>query len=165
MEVKKQLINELLEIAKKDIEASSLLYKQKLYAQSYFYFQQATEKATKAYFLFLDLIDGKKVFDVRHDLFKLHRKILIESQQNNTNALMLLDVFPFFQISGSFEKRTIKDHIKSAQEGMSFFDSLKQIDLINIPAKDIQLFLINTESLKIKKLKMPVDFEEKVAFF
>ena len=43
------LINEIERL--KDIDASILLYNNKFYSQSYFYFQQASEKGNKAFWL------------------------------------------------------------------------------------------------------------------
>ena len=49
----KNYINSWIEIAIKDIEVSELLYKNKLYSNSFYHFQQASEKSLKA-FLFLN---------------------------------------------------------------------------------------------------------------
>lgn len=167
MATQKELFaKELFKIARSDIKASKILYANRLYPQSFFYFQQATEKATKAYYLLSDFIDEKRSFDIRHNLFKLHRKILVDVELNTNSALNLLNDFPFFEIPESFEKEKIKEQLKSIQQGISAVDGLNQIDLINIPAKDIRLFLSHIESLKVKGIKTPAELGKKVdAFF
>jgi HEPN domain-containing protein len=41
------IVNSLLKIAKSDLRASKLLYKEKLYSQSIYFFQQSIEKSNK----------------------------------------------------------------------------------------------------------------------
>jgi len=156
MNQKRTLAKELLKIAKRDVKASSLLYGQKLYPQSYFYFQQATEKATKSYFLFLEIVNEKKVFDVRHNLFKLHKKVLVQAQEHNKKALDMIGMYPFLQVAG-LEKKKLTKRRNSIQDELSLFDKLKDYDLINISSKNIQFFLDNLESLNVKAIKMPED--------
>lgn len=161
MNQKTILAKELLKIAKADVNASSLLYNQKLYPQSYFYFQQATEKATKSYFLFLEIIDKKIAFDVRHNLFKLHKKVLLQAQETNKQAMDFTGMYPFLQVAGLDRERLVKKH-NSIQDDLILFDKLKDYDLINISSKNIKVFLDNLESLNVKVVKMPEDLSQSI---
>ena len=97
------LAAELLKIAKADIKASKNLYKSRLYAQSYFYFQQATEKATKAAALSLEMSSAKDTFNMRHNIFKLHRKNILDVKRQNQLAVDVAKALPFMETSGLFE--------------------------------------------------------------
>src|SRR5438105_4959000 len=91
------LAGKLLKVAKTDAKASRILYENHLHPQSYFYFQQATEKATKAFFLLCDMTDPKRSFNTRHNLFKLHSITLAEAGKDHKLASDLLRAMPFLQ--------------------------------------------------------------------
>lgn len=156
------LAAELLKVAKADIKASKVLYENRLYAQSYFYFQQATEKATKAVALSLEMSTAKDSFNMRHNIFKLHRKNILDAKRNNQLTVDLAKALPFMETSGLIETEKLQKQIKSTDESLAFFDSMKQYDLINIPAGDITHFLKNIETLELKRTKIPEDLESKI---
>lgn len=58
-------INDLLFIAKQDLEASKILYEKKLYPQSVYYLQQCIEKITKAFGLWTGFIEEKELYPRR----------------------------------------------------------------------------------------------------
>lgn len=156
------LAAELLKTAKTDIKASKILYKNRLYAQSYFYFQQATEKATKAVALSLDMSTAKGVFKMGHDIFKLHRKNILTAKRDKQLAVDLTKALPFMETSGLIEAKKLQEQIKSTDESIVFFDNMKEYDLINISARDINHFLKNIEALELKTAKIPEDLESKI---
>jgi HEPN domain-containing protein len=159
---KSRLSKELLRIADSDIKASEILYEQGLYAQSYFSFQQATEKITKSFFLDAGFSEPGESFNVRHNLFKLHRKLFIEAQNSNREYLLLVDAYPFLKTSESPKKSKIEEQILLSEKTVDTISKLKEYDLINITAKDIKVFLKKIESLEsISFLSIP-DLEIKV---
>ena len=65
------------EISQKDLEASKLLFKNKLYPQAVFYLQQSVEKATKSFGILDNIITLKEAKQViGHDSLKIYKKIL-----------------------------------------------------------------------------------------
>lgn len=162
MSINKLLAKELLKVAKTDIKASRVLYKSRLYAQSYFYFQQATEKATKAVALSLEMSTAKDTFNMRHDVFKLHRKNIVNARKQNQLTVDLAKALPFLETSGLVEKKKIQKQIQSSEQSITFFENMKDYDLTNIPARDINLFLKNIEGLELKRTKIPEDLESKI---
>ena len=51
------------------------------------YFQQATEKGQKAVALSLDMSTAKDTFNMRHNIFKLHRKNILDAKRQNQLAV------------------------------------------------------------------------------
>lgn len=153
---------ELLKIVKTDVKASRVLYGNRLYAQSYFYFQQATEKATKALSLLLKMSTAKQTFNIRHDIFKLHKASFLQAKEDKQKALALAEALPFFATSGIIETEKIKEQLEKSEQSLLLLDNMKELDLIKIPAKDINLFLENIQSLELKRLRMPDDLEKRI---
>lgn len=158
----KLLATELLKVAKSDVMASKVLYISRLYAQSYFYFQQATEKATKAVALSLEMSTVKDTFNMRHNVFKLHRKNIQDATREKQLAVDLAKALPFMETSGLIETKKLQKQIKSTEQSLTFFENMRDYDLINIPARDINLFLKNIEGLELKRAKIPEDLESKI---
>lgn len=156
---------ELLKVAKSDVAASEILYENRLFSQSYFYFQQATEKATKALILFLEMSSAKETFNVRHNIFKLHKTHFFKAKEENEKALNIVKTLPFFETSGLIKSKEIKEQLNNSEELLSFFDSMKEFDLINIPTKDIHLFLEKIKSLDLKRNRIPADLEKWIEIF
>jgi HEPN domain-containing protein len=71
------LAKEYLEIAKRDIEASKLLYEHQRYAQATFYLQQATEKTVKGVMLASGLTTPERARAVEHDATKLFSDLAV----------------------------------------------------------------------------------------
>ena len=68
-----------LEIAKKDKEASIVLYKNGYYPQSVFFLQQTVEKRTKGFLiLFLSLFSSENIKDLGKKLVILHTDFLLK---------------------------------------------------------------------------------------
>lgn len=161
------LARKFLKVAKADVKASRALYDERLHPQSYFYFQQATEKATKAFFLLCDMTNSKKNFNAGHNLFKLHSKPLSSAGKDNRLALDILKVFPFLQQTTVMKGVNIKKNIKEINTGLNFFGSMDKYDLINISSTDIKKFLAKIKGLKIKYhgVKAPKNMNERVDKF
>lgn len=162
MNTNEHLAIELLKTAKTDIRASKVLYKSRLYAQSYFYFQQATEKATKSFALFLEMSTAKESLNIRHDVFKLHRKNIRDAKKQNQLAVDLAKALPFLESSGLIETKKAQNQIKSTEQSMVFFENMRDYDLINMPARDISLFLKRIESVELKRAKIPEDLISRI---
>ncbi len=71
-----------IDIAKSDVKSSQILLENQCYSQSYFYFQQASEKANKANWMFNGLLKESELKNVGHDQFKPLRKNLITQKEN-----------------------------------------------------------------------------------
>lgn len=85
---------EWIGIALEDIEASTLLYKNGLYSQSYFYFQQASEKANKALWLLDGQIKKEDVKSISHNQLKTPRKTIVKQIKNVDNFTLIENIYP-----------------------------------------------------------------------
>lgn len=79
------LAEEYLKIAKKDLEATKILYENKLYAQALFYFEQSVEKANKGFALTSNKYSEKYMIKVNHDVTKIYKDIIIEQKRRYEN--------------------------------------------------------------------------------
>ena len=71
-----EMYNRLLETSRKDIEASRILHKKKLYPQAVFYFQQSVEKSTKSFGLIEKMIDEKGLWNkIKHKPLKIFTRL------------------------------------------------------------------------------------------
>lgn len=162
MDTPDALIRELLKIAKSDVKASETLYRASLYSQSYFYFQQATEKATKALSLYLEFSKPEDIFKVRHDIFKIHKKTFKQTQEQHHQVLNMAQIFPFFETAGLVDSKRIKQQLEDSQKIVSVFDRMKELDLIKIPTRDIKKFLKKIESLQLRITITSAEISKKI---
>jgi len=79
------LAEEYLKIAKKDLEATKILYENKLYAQALFYFEQSVEKANKGFALTSNKYSEEYMKKVNHDVTKIYNDIIIEQKRRYEN--------------------------------------------------------------------------------
>jgi len=79
------LAEEFLKIAKKDLEATKILYENKLYAQAIFYFEQSVEKANKGFALTSNKYSEKDMLDFNHDVTRIYKDNIIEQKRRYEN--------------------------------------------------------------------------------
>jgi hypothetical protein len=155
-----KLAQNFLLIAKKDLKASQVLYEARLYAQSYFFFQQATEKAVKSLYAFIGTANSKEIFDVRHNVFKLQHKEIEQTKKRNEAVKAIVEIMPFFEKLDYITQKQTEQKNKDLDDTMLLISELKQYDLINIPSRDLTKYLKHIESIKLRKLKTPNEAAE-----
>ena len=125
------IINTWLNIALNDLESAILLHRNGKYRNSYFLFQQASEKANKAAVLFSSDFTEKEIEETSHDQFKIPRKIMVQKEEKMKSAIELLESYPMPKdleplSHNSFAKhhKSISEAICSIVQASSFNDSL-----------------------------------------
>jgi HEPN domain-containing protein len=126
----------LLEIAKKDLEATKILFDNKLYAQAIFYFQQCIEKAIKS-------LGIKRKIITESDLWKEigHKALKVFSKSYNQfrNEIVTLD---FIEVGGTkypLNKVAIEKLLKAfPRDEMEAEVSFSSEELQNIISKIIR---------------------------
>lgn len=141
-------------VAKEDLKAAMLLHERKLYAQSFFYFQQATEKTNKAYYLHSGVANATQVRKAGHDEFKLHKRALNLAKTNKENALKAAGSLPFIGNMKLIDKNKISSDIESLKQTIDAITLMKENYCANIPTNDIKKFLAVLKGSKPKKLKL-----------
>lgn len=103
------------------------MYSEKQFRNSYFLFQQATEKANKAFALKFGLAQAENLKDAGHNQFKIMRNYIFKK----------LEEFNTLPI----ESQKNPDKFGVKKQGMvnslSLIDKLRNEDLVNISTKDI----------------------------
>lgn len=145
-----------VKLALSDLASSRILLKQKQYRTSYFLFQQATEKANKAFALYAGFVQESELMKVGHDQFKIYRKILSREEKELGRFITATKDLP----------SKIRDHeifgytsIQSLHQGqgqmLSLIDGLKDQDLVNISAVELNRLYKQLLSLSPRKIKLP----------
>jgi len=91
MKTKEELLTELviqwLAISKEDLQAAKILYLANQYRNSYYFFQQAVEKANKALALFVGFTEEELRKEIGHNQLKIFRK-QITNQETGVRELV-----------------------------------------------------------------------------
>lgn len=138
-------INSWIEIAIKDLEVSELLYKNKMYSNSFYHFQQASEKSLKAY-LFLNntFKKEKDAKNVSHFMLEPFKKSIKENQENISKGIELgLDVL--------FDNSLINSYTEDLKKSLDFLP--KKNEVYEYSGKILEQILTILEEFKTYKIK------------
>lgn len=156
----KDYINTWLDIAIKDIEVAELLFKNKLYSNSFYHFQQASEKGFKAYAFMTKIYKSEKdVYKDGHYSLKTFKDTLIEMQ----NGLETLKKIEFNNLIGNSEFELFSNNIMSND----FIPEKK--DIIEYPSKFLNEYIQLFGEFKNFSFEFPKkfnkNFDEKIEMF
>lgn len=110
-----------------DLKGARILYEQKEFRNSYYLFQQATEKANKAFTLKFELANEKDILTMGHDIFKFNRRFAEKEIQKIENL---------FRESKVHSSEITKKY-ENLKKGLSELDSLRNKDLVNLSIKEL----------------------------
>jgi HEPN domain-containing protein len=134
-------INTWLNIALNDLESAILLHRNGKYRNSYFLFQQASEKANKAAALFSGDFTEKEIEETSHDQFRIPRKIMVQKEEKMKAVIELLESYPMPKDLEPLSHKSFAKHHKSISAAICSIDSLKNCDLVNFTLEDLDGFL------------------------
>ena len=149
------LAEEYLKIATKDLEATKILYQNKLYAQALFYFEQSVEKANKGFALTSNKYSEKYMIKVNHDVTKIYKDIIIEQKRRyenlsrNLNQISKLKNTEFaknFHIES--KKKECEESLRNLAEIQTERDNLNSTLEIRHILKEMR---VNNEEIKVLK--------------
>jgi len=147
------------QISLSDLDSSFLLYENGHYRNSYFLFQQASEKANKAFALLGGKFTLKDLEHYSHDQLKIFKKISVSQEGKINELIQLLEPYPKNTYHKLFENTNFIEYRKSLLDEVSFIDSLKNYDLVNISIKDLNFIIKSLIKLKETQLKIPLNFD------
>ena len=150
----------LLEISRSDINSSRILYNNSLHSQSYFYFQQASEKANKALWLLLGVYHKHELQRIGHNQFKPLRKSAFEMKTQIELLESIDDNLTFLSEHPVFKEIDLKDYRKEVESSVKFFDELHQYDLVNIDETELDEILDSLREMENIDFKLPLDFDK-----
>lgn len=151
----RKTVNTWLKIADKDLESAFILHQTGHFRNSYFLFQQASEKANKAAALFSGDFTEKEVEEASHNQFKIPRKIMVRKEEKMKAAIGLLELYPMPKDIEPFSNEGFAKHYKSISDGIRLIDSLKNYDLVNFTLEDLDGYLELLKGLKTIEYKFP----------
>ncbi|TXE06111.1 HEPN domain-containing protein [Seonamhaeicola algicola] len=149
-----------IDIAKSDVKSSKILLKNDCFSQSYFYFQQASEKANKANWMLNGLLKESELKNVGHDQFKPLRKNLI-SQKDNINYINSLeDKISFISENPLLKSIDITEYKDNLTTSLKFIDSIKNQEATDFEESDLKKLLESLQEIKESKLEFPTNLSE-----
>lgn len=145
--------NELIETARLDLEAARILYRNKLYPQSIFLFQQSVEKAHKAACLSWRLIEEEKLksWEIGHKatgIYKKHiekRKKMLEELKKDLNENQ--------KLKNVFEDQDFEKVRRALDEDLLDLKKLEKSD-IDMSLREIKSLIADIKKLKAIKIKL-----------
>lgn len=153
-----QIIKVWIDISKNDIASSKILYESGNYRNSYYLFQQATEKANKAFALINETLTETELKKIQHNQTKIYRKAIIEQDKRISETIDLLKNIEIPEGLEILSPEQLKIQQKSFKKGISFIDSLRNCDLINIKEKDLNEFIVQIKELKDFEFELPENY-------
>ncbi len=141
------LKNIFLEIALKDLQSAYLLYENKMYSQSFFLFQQASEKANKALGLSIEGLSENKVLGIQHNQIKIHSITASSQLSQIESTIKKLANHPEITNHELFNKIDFNSYIQILKNSVSHLNSIKKDDIINLSKYDLVRFIDILEEL------------------
>lgn len=155
-------VEKWINISKSDIKSSKILLDNGCYSQSYFYFQQASEKANKANWMLNGTLDESQLKNIGHNQFKPLRKNLITKKGEIDYLIALKSKLDFISENPILKNIDINDYTENIGEGLKFIDRLKNQNLFDFEESTLNEILQNLKELKLWELELPEDFSERI---
>ena len=134
---------ELLDIAKKDLEAAKILYNTGLYPQAVFFFQQSVEKTNKSLGLMLKLVKEDELKNyIRHKPIKIYGRIFRKKLREIEQANKFFRKYPHLR-KLIMSEINLENYEKKFRESIKFIDEIsrKQEEIVNISSKELEKIL------------------------
>lgn len=142
------MVLELIGIAKSDIKAAELLYKKKQYRTSYFFFQQASEKASKAMgIVFGDIKSVKEMRKYSHRMDKMYQEIIKQRREDAKSLNTLMGTHP---ISNEFAAH-VNEYVELLDEYETYEHHFEKIILKGGSYSELNSFLNTLDLLRHSK--------------
>lgn len=151
-----------INLAISDLTSSRILYEVGQFRTSYFLFQQATEKANKAFALYADLIQEDELADIRHDQFKMYRRSIVKQEAELKHFIAVTETLPSkIKNHEMFGFNTVQSVHKGQVEIIRLIDGLKNRDLINISSVELNKIYKELFTSTNTKIILPKNFDRK----
>jgi len=151
-----------IDLATSDLKSSRLLHDSGHFRTSYFLFQQATEKANKAYALLTDILKEEELQKISHDTLKIYRRTTVKQEHEIKTLVKVLEPYPKVSQHKVLSKINFTKYHETLSDGVRFMDGLRKEDLVNIAATDLNDFLRELKKIKATKITLPVNYEKKM---
>lgn len=149
-----------IELSQSDLNSSRLLYNNNHCRASYFLFQQATEKANKAYALLAGLLSDEELKSIQHDQIKIYRKIIVKQGEEIKSLNKTLKTHPKIVKHEITKMINSIEYHKLSTNGLRVIDDLRNTDLVNISIANLNSIIQELKKLKEVKLQLPNDTKQ-----
>jgi HEPN domain-containing protein len=135
-------IREFVKLAISDLKSAKILYQNNQYRTSYYWFQQATEKANKAFGLELGICEFETINkDIGHNSMKIYRKLIVQQTNSIEELNLVIEKFPAVA-NHDFTNRFNLPYLKHmSAEGLKEYDVLKKMDMVNFKTRTLVDYL------------------------
>lgn len=131
-----------IKIALGDLGSSRTLYEAGHYRTSYFLFQQASEKANKAFALYANFATEEELSKIGHDQFKLYRREFVKIESELKELVERVRALPPAARDHEMMGLDTIEAVQSSQlEIIRLIDGLRQKDLVNFSAVELNQLL------------------------
>ncbi len=149
-----------IDLSISDLKTSRLLYEHEHFRNSYFYFQQATEKGNKALALLIGIFEEEDLKKIGHDQFKIYKKALVKQKESIQSFIEKLKPFPKVLNHKILSQIKFDECDKSLEESAIFIDSLRKLDLKHISTTELNCLLQHLKTIKAVEIKVPENLEK-----
>jgi HEPN domain-containing protein len=148
-----------IKIALSDLGSSRTLCEARHYRTSYFLFQQASEKANKAFALYANFATEEELSKIGHDQFKLYRRELVKKESELKTLVEAAEALPSTARDHEIMGLETMKSVQTSQLNMiRLIDGLRQKDLVNFSAVELNQLsklLISLRSPNIRLSRNP----------
>jgi hypothetical protein len=153
---------ELLTISKTDLVSSRTLHVHGQFSQAYFLFQQAVEKANKAFGLLTGVVKQDDLMKVGHDQIKIFKKGLKEQELKIDEHNKIIEHLDHIKNHEFYKTIPIASASEKIGKADSFLDSLRNMDLVRIDADVVDLFISELIKLRDEKLTEIENYDREI---
>ncbi len=157
----KALVKLWIDLSFDDLKSSRLLYDNSHYRTSYFFFQQAVEKANKVFGLVTDQITEKDFLEIGHDQIKIYRRGIVKKENEIKVLIKALDNYKKIKDDDLLGRNTFEIYQNSLNTSLRYIDGLKDKDLVKIPISDLEGALRELHAIERTKLWIPDKVDNK----
>lgn len=148
-------INQWIELSQSDLLSSRILHLAGQHRNSYFLFQQSVEKANKALALSIGFTEDELARKVGHDQMKIYKKNIEKKRLEIEDLILTLEQIPSAQNHDLLKPFNFKEYHASLISSLNDIQNLRQKDLVNISADEINYLLDGVFDNDLEEMALP----------
>ncbi len=130
-------VHDWLDIALSDLNSARIIYYAGQHANSLLLFQQAVEKANKAFALYTGFDEKNLKAKIGHNTIKIHRKLISDKKSEIEKLILDLEKHPAIKHSTLFNSLDFSEHYKNLQFTVEELEHMEPNDLSNFSRAEI----------------------------
>ena len=152
---------DLLEIAKTDLKAVEILYENKLYPQSLFYFQQSVEKTNKCLAMLTGNLEETELKRIGHVPTRIVTSQVASEKEKVRKFIEILSKYPKLRKLRMFRNYNFDKYLRELGKSLLQLQKLekKKDEIVFIPKRQLQFIITYLEKERKTKLKPITKFK------